>query len=97
MPRNSGFVVDEAALLNKYRISTLSPKYVIFSHYTYSFTFPFFLRRWEEVDHELSGSVAGSLSVGPGGNVMDEDPLGLGRRIEYVTRLHFFFQLLKLR
>ncbi|OCB87790.1 hypothetical protein A7U60_g5113 [Sanghuangporus baumii] len=64
MPRNSGFAVDEAALLAKYRISSLTPK------------------QWEEVDHELTGSVAGSLSSGPSNSMMEEDPLGLGRRID---------------
>ncbi|KAH8116013.1 exocyst complex component Sec5-domain-containing protein, partial [Phellopilus nigrolimitatus] len=64
MPRNSGFVIDEAALLNKYKISSLSPK------------------KWEEVDHELTGSVAGSLTSGSGSNVTEEDPLGLGHRID---------------
>ena len=81
MPRNSGFVVDEAALLNKYRISTLSPKYVLFIHYTYSFTFPFFLRRWEEVDHEKDNSLAGMLT---GSGEGEPDPLGLQNVIEYV-------------
>ncbi|THH07884.1 hypothetical protein EW145_g3080 [Phellinidium pouzarii] len=66
MPRNSGFAIDEAALLNKYRVSTLSPK------------------QWEEVDHELTGSVAGALTSasGTGSNIAEEDPLGLGRRID---------------
>ncbi|EJD05538.1 uncharacterized protein FOMMEDRAFT_152861 [Fomitiporia mediterranea MF3/22] len=64
MPRNSGFAVDEAALLSKYRISTLTPK------------------RWEEVDHELAGQVSGSLSTGSGSNTTEDDPLGLGRRID---------------
>ncbi|KAI5120615.1 hypothetical protein M0805_008091 [Coniferiporia weirii] len=64
MPRNSGFAIDEAALLNKYRISTLSPT------------------KWEEVDHELTGSVAGALTSASGSNVMEDDPLGLGRRVD---------------
>ena len=40
-------------------------------------------RKWEEVDHELTGSVAGSLTAS-GSNLMEEDPLGLGHKLEYV-------------
>lgn len=43
-------------------------------------------RKWEEVDHDLAGTIAGSMGTGPGSSnsAIDENPLGLGRRIECV-------------
>ena len=45
-------------------------------------------RQWEEVDHELAGPVAGSLGSAQSATTLEEDPLGLGRRIECV---HIWF------
>lgn len=45
-------------------------------------------RKWEDVDHELSGSVAGALTPGLSADG-EQDPLGLGRRIECVIRPSF--------
>ena len=44
------------------------------------------------MDHELTGSVAGALTSGGGSGFADEDPLGLGRRIEYVRRIYELVQ-----
>ena len=101
IPRTSALAIDEAALLNKYRISSLSPKWgsghsngwwCLTHSLPNVLSFPIFTsilyqlyRHWEDIDHELTGSIAGSLSTGAAASTVDEDPLGLGHRIEYVT------------
>ncbi|TDL24651.1 hypothetical protein BD410DRAFT_838154 [Rickenella mellea] len=59
--------VDEAALLKKYRVSSLAPK------------------TWDDVDHELTGSVAGALTGIGTSTDADGDPLGLGKTVDLAS------------
>ena len=74
--------VDEATLLKTYRISSLSPTYVFTAHITDHPHSADFYSQWEDIDHDLTETIAGTLAASsPTG---EGDPLGLGRPIECV-------------
>jgi exocyst complex component 2 len=78
------FDVDDAALLKAYKISSLSPSYVLKKNLKrVSNDGCLTSSQWEEVDYDLDDAMAGS-STSPTGTSADEvaDPLGLGNQIK---------------
>ncbi len=96
--------VDEAQLLRTYQLSSLNPTYVTRHAHIWNVLDDLACRKWEEVDHELEDSVAGSMlsptSTADRDREREGNPLGLPHSLECVSpsrknsllKFHYFLQ-----